>query len=199
MVLVPQDVYQAMQLGKITNTNTKEEKVDTILEDPKLPLDHKMKLYNQELQKVIDRKEIVKQESGNEDKMDTSIHHKDIIETELIESLPRSLKVKGKLLLQRLKANNVTWNSAGELIVENTKYDGTNIIDIVNDVMCNRKYSAPFGWQIFAEQLKKLNVPQEMIVNKTRWNYILKHKDSSLNMNKNNLTDINQFGSWASY
>ena len=135
MVLVPQDVYQAMQLGKITNTNTKEEKVDTILEDPKLPLDHKMKLYNQELQKVIDRKEIVKQESGNEDKMDTSIHHKDIIETELIESLPRSLKVKGKLLLQRLKANNVTWNSAGELIVENTKYDGTNIIDLVNDVM----------------------------------------------------------------
>ena len=54
-------------------------------------------------------------------------------------------------MLQRLKANNVTWNSAGELIVENTKYDGTNIIDLVNDVMQNRKYSAPFGWEIFAK------------------------------------------------
>ena len=82
-------------------------------------------------------------------------HHKDITETEIIESLPRSLKVKGKLLLQRLKANNVTWNSAGELIIENTKYDGTNIID----VMQNKKYLAPFGWEIFVKHLKKLNVP----------------------------------------
>ena len=122
-------------LEKTTNTDTKEEKIDTILEDPRLPLDHKMKLYNQELQKVIDHKEIVKQESGNEDKMDRSIHHKDIIETELIESIPRSLKIKGKLLLQRLKANKITWNAAGELIVANTKYDGMNIINLVNDVM----------------------------------------------------------------
>ena len=36
-----------------------------------------------------------------------------------------------------------------------------------------------------------------MIVNKARWNYILKHKDNSLNVNK--LTDVNQYGSWASY
>ena len=67
--------------------------------------------------------------------MDRSIHHKDIIETELIESIPRSLKIKGKLLLQRLKANKITWNAAGELIVANTKYDGMNIIILVNDVM----------------------------------------------------------------
>ena len=101
------------------------------------------------------------------------------------------------MLLQRLKTNNVTWNSAGELIVDNTKYDETNIIDLVNDVMRNRKYSAPFGWQIFTDQLKKLNVPQAMIINKTRWNYILKHKDNSLHVN--NLTDVKQLGSWATY
>ena len=63
--------------------------------------------------------------------------------------------------------------------------------------MRNRKYSAPFGWQIFADQLKKLNVPQEMIINKTRWKYILKHKDNSLHVN--NLTDVKQLGSWATY
>ena len=33
-----------------------------ILEDPKLPPDHKMKLYNQELQKAIDERQKVKQE-----------------------------------------------------------------------------------------------------------------------------------------
>ena len=63
--------------------------------------------------------------------------------------------------------------------------------------MQNRKYSAPFGWQIFAQQLKKLNVPQEMMINKTKWNYILKHKDDSLHTN--NLTDVNQLGSWSSF
>ena len=36
-----------------------------------------------------------------------------------------------------------------------------------------------------------------MIVNKARWNYIFKHKDNSLKVNK--LMDVNQFGSWASY
>ena len=197
MVLIPQNVYEAMQFGKSANNEIKDDKMETILEDPKLPLDHKIKLYNQELQKVIDHRDHIKQGSTNEDEMDTSTHHKDIIEAELIESLPQSLKVKGKLLLHRLKTNNVTWNSAGELIVDSTKYDRTNIIDLVDDVMRNRKYSAPFGWQIFAHQLKKLNVPQEMIINKTRWNYILKHKDSSLHVN--NLTDVKQLGSWATY
>ena len=59
MVLVLQDVYEAMLVGKMANTETKDEKMDTILEDPKLPLDHKMKLYNQELQKVIDHRDNV--------------------------------------------------------------------------------------------------------------------------------------------
>ena len=48
--------------------------------------------------------------------------------------------------------------------------------------MRNRKYSDPFGWQTFADQLIRLNVPQEMIVNKSRWNYILKRKTNSLNL-----------------
>ena len=34
--------------------------MDTILDDPKLPLDHKMKLYNHELQKAIDVKNSTK-------------------------------------------------------------------------------------------------------------------------------------------
>ena len=106
-------------------------------------------------------------EIENQIDMEADLNHKDIIEAELIESLPQSLKIKGKLLLQHLKANNVNWNPAGELMIGNTKYDGTNIIDLVNDVMQNRKYSAPFGWQIFADQLKQMNVPQEMIINKS--------------------------------
>ena len=67
-----------------------------------------MKLYNQELQKAIDKNYNADREPTGDIEMDIELHHKEIIERELIESLPRSLKVKGKLLLQRLKANNVT-------------------------------------------------------------------------------------------
>ena len=74
MVLIPQNVYEAMQFGKSANNEIKEDKMDTILENPKLPLEHKVKLYNQELQKVIDHSDNVKQDTANEEKMDTSTH-----------------------------------------------------------------------------------------------------------------------------
>ena len=45
------------------------------------------------------------------------------------------------------------------------------------------QYSTPFGWQIFSDQLAKMNVPQEMIINKSRWNYIMKCKNTSIDVN----------------
>ena len=139
-----------------------------------------MKLYNQELQKTIDSKQKVVQAPVA--KKDTHNHHHDdddMIEKELKQLLLRSLQINRKLLLERLKVSNVSWNSVGELMISTTKYDATNIIDLVNDVMRNRKYSAPFGWEIFAEQLAKINVPQEMIINKACWNYIMKCKTNA--------------------
>ena len=95
--------YEAMQFGKSANNEIKDDKMETILEDPKLPLDHKVKLYNQELQKVIYHRDHIKQETTNEDEMDTSTHHKDIIEAKLIGSLPLSLKVKESCCCRDLK------------------------------------------------------------------------------------------------
>ena len=46
--------------------------------------------------------------------------------------------------------------------------------------------------------LKKLNVPQEMVINKARWNYILKTKAISLDVN-DVATDKHQFASWVTY
>ena len=42
MVLVLQDVYDAMQSVKTTKNEVKDNKMHTILDDPKLPIDHKM-------------------------------------------------------------------------------------------------------------------------------------------------------------
>ena len=140
MVFAPQDLYDAMNHEKTRNQNEcvvkSEDKLHDIIGDPKFTTDYKMKLFNQELKKTIDTNPKVENKSS--EKKDTSechYHNSNMIEKELIQSLSRSLQVKGKLQLQRLKASNISWNSAGELIILSAKYDGTKIIDLVNDVI----------------------------------------------------------------
>ena len=125
MVFVPQEVYDVMKSDNVITTHKTDlketDKMHAILEDCKLPPDHKMRLYNQELQKAIDDRQKAKQEFMIEvNKSDTDFPHNDQVEKEIMKSLPKSLKAKGKLLLERLKANNLIWNPAGELIVSTT-------------------------------------------------------------------------------
>ena len=39
----------------------------------------------------------------------------------------------------------------------------SNIIDLVNDVIRHRNGSEPTGWQAFAEGLRDMNIPQDVI------------------------------------
>ena len=101
MVLVPQEVYDAMMNNKFQPGSehiiNSEDKLHTLLEDKKIPTDYKMKLYNHELQKVIDNKQKFKEKDDEEEEEVYSTHQGNMIEKELLESLPRSLKIKGKL------------------------------------------------------------------------------------------------------
>ena len=45
---------------------------------------------------------------------------------------------------------------------------GSNIIDLVNDVIRHHKGSEPTGWQAFAEGLREMNIPQDVIRNRER-------------------------------
>ena len=49
---------------------------------------------------------------------------------------------------------------------------GSNIIDLVNDVIRHRKGSEPTGWQAFAEGLRDINIPQDVIGNRERWDWM---------------------------
>ena len=104
MVLVPQEVYDAMMNSKFQPGSkhiiNSEDMLHTLLEDKKIPTDYKMKLYNHELQKVIDNKQKFKEKDEEEEEEVYSAHQGNMIEKELLESLPRSLKTKGKLLLE---------------------------------------------------------------------------------------------------
>ena len=146
MVLVPQEVYdtfiKSKNHPKPEECVEPEEKLHDLLQNQQLSSDQKMKLYNHELQKIMDSanstksENIEKEQDSDDEEVSFAVHdNKSQIEREVLALLPCSLQTKGKLLLERLKANNITWNTTGELIINSQRYDGTNIIDLVNDIM----------------------------------------------------------------
>ena len=49
---------------------------------------------------------------------------------------------------------------------------GSNIIDLVNDTLRQRKHPEPKGWQTFAQMLKESNVPRDYVGNKKRRDFM---------------------------
>lgn len=101
---------------------------------------------------------------------------KDVIEAELKETLPPSLKTKGELMLQHLKKSGVVrWMDNGELIFDGEPVKGSNIASLVSDVLRRSKSrTPPQGWEQFSRLLAETNIPQEFIGNKNR--YAVQHK-----------------------
>ena len=91
--------------------------------------------------------------------------------TRVLKSIPNNLKGKASLLLDYLKANpDIEWDKKDQLIVNSQTVDGTNAVDLVNDLLRVRKtVRPPIGWDTLASTLKKSNIPREVIGNSDRW------------------------------
>ena len=96
----------------------------------------------------------------------------DIIEEQLTSVLPKTFKQKGKILFEHLKKfPNVDWTDKGELVYHGTTIKGSNMTDLISDVLRKRPTkSSPEGWRIFSSVLKHANVPKELIGNTDRYN-----------------------------
>ena len=91
----------------------------------------------------------------------------------VIDSVPSTMKRKAQLLVSLLKNNpNVSWEDDGTVKLYGKSIPGSNIIDLVNDVIRHRKGSEPTGWQAFAEGLRDMNIPQDVIGNRERWDWM---------------------------
>ena len=91
----------------------------------------------------------------------------------VIDSVPSTMKRKAQLLVSHLKNNpNVSWEDDGTVKLYGKSIPGSNIIDLVNDVIRHRKGSKPTGWQAFAEGLRDMNIPQDVIGNRERWDWM---------------------------
>ena len=95
------------------------------------------------------------------------------VEGDIVESVPKSLKSKALHLMDRLQKDPaIQWNDKGELMQEGVAVPGSNIVELFHDILRKRKTLTPTGWQRFARQLRRINLPMEWVANIDRRQYM---------------------------
>ena len=92
------------------------------------------------------------------------------IEVDVVDTVPKTMQAKARRLMEHLK-RDISWTARGELIHESVPVAGSNVVDLVNDLLRKRK-TDPTGWQPFARQLRAMNLPMELVGNVARRDYI---------------------------
>ena len=156
----------------------------SILDRSDADVSEKVRLYNQALLRYNDMTKAraakpipivvaVKKEAAAS--MTTMPTTASVVEpTDIVGTLPKTLQMKGHQLLSRLSA--VTWNDRGELIHKGVAIRGSNAVDLIHDLLRNRKTPDPVGWQQFANQMRAANIPMELVGNATRRLYLQKKR-----------------------
>ncbi|ESO90574.1 hypothetical protein LOTGIDRAFT_175819 [Lottia gigantea] len=90
---------------------------------------------------------------------------------DILTSVPKTYQGRARMLLEHLeKKTPYSWNDKYELTHGGQVMKGTNVVDIVNDFIRNRKTNnTPFGWEAVMRSLRESNIPREAIGNDRRW------------------------------
>ena len=196
MYLVPRELLQLIEEKRIQQVAPLTRKVGALnqqleetLQRSDLAPDKHVKLFDQQAQRWQTYQEkqnqplprtlsVIPQDKTkgtDSSEMGGSNLSKDSMVEDVLESIPKAMKVKAKWLLQRIKRSDAMgWNDKGELVMEGSPVQGTHLVDLINDVVRKRKTTpSATGWQEFAEGLRRLHVPQEVVGNSDRWDYIM--------------------------
>ena len=87
---------------------------------------------------------------------------------------PKALQERWRQLVSRLKTT--WWNDRCELLHEGMVVPGSNVVDLVHDLLRKRKTSDPIGWQQFGSQMRAANILMELVGNVARRRHIQQRK-----------------------
>lgn len=92
----------------------------------------------------------------------------------ILKLFPKTYKKKGHVLLDLIIQNKprIWWKEGGEVVVNDETLNGSNIFDLVSDVVRPLKRPKPLGWEKFTTALKDIRVPLSYIGNPTSLEYI---------------------------
>jgi len=149
-----------------------------VLDRDDLTDEQKVRLYTTALQKFVQVRNRMDPIQPIIQK-DTS-HQKEInlfpaaAESKALHAIPAIYRNRAEKILQHIKtSNDVGWSENGHLIYQDNIVEGSNITDLLLDVVkSGSRTKNPEGWREFAAALKEVNVPRSFIGNKARWHHI---------------------------
>lgn len=171
LVLVPEDRVQVAE-----HLSELDQQMKNILQNKKLTDDEKVALYLQLLQKYT-HFSIQKQESEPhtiespevEASPENSTNVKqetEELEEEISKIVPTRFQEKAKKIFQFLKhQDSIQWNTKGEILYEDKIVPGSNVVQLINDFLRNRK-SIPEGRHVFLKALDDIHLPRNLDVHK---------------------------------
>lgn len=204
MVLLPEDSYkylasQSLRKDPLKTTQTvgsnltrKDDEMHQILES-NLPADEKWKKYEQLFNQYLFYKNPLKRklnpsyEAASEDE-DEGKNSDGLPSEKIVATLPKTMRRNAASFLDFIKAENnqhkITWNERGVVKVNKKEIPGTNIIDIVNDVVRKRQSFSAFGKDAFVQLLKDMSIPREFIGNYQLQEALNKSRNKKANSSK---------------
>ena len=150
-----------------------DDEMKTILDRKDLDDGTKVTLYNQVLQRynvLTDKrvKEPIRVVTVNESEVEPGSGSEGAVraplsglEATVLATVPKTMQAKASRLMEHLK-RDIAWTARGELIHEGVPVVGSNVVDLVNDLLRKRK-TDPTGWQPFARQLRAINLPMALV------------------------------------
>lgn len=199
LVLVPEHMAEQRKKPLVPPLTAQVTEIDSdmqeLLQRQDIPIDEKAKLYDQNLQRYLNfydkrmskpvRVSVAQPATpANEEKEDKPMPEKDDdeIESDIVDSVPTTMKSRARQLVKKLKANKdiIGWNDQGQMLYKGRPVPGTNIVDLVNDSLRQRKNFNPEGWELFSKALGHLNVPEGVVRNEKRLGLIREYKTKGL-------------------
>jgi hypothetical protein len=183
-LLVPSE--DAERRGSIKESvKTLDDDMEAILRDKKLTDDEKWRQYRQVLQRYLFLYKFVKKplkiDLVTKDKnTDFPRNEKDPASEEetleeaapteveidrIVETIPQRYQANAKQLLRRI-GKDIKWNDNYEVDLEGENLEGSNIIDLINDMVRERRDFHSRGSTQFAEYIRRKNIPRAWVKNK---------------------------------
>ena len=177
MALVDPRLLETLRTPMQTPVDTTLRDIDaemtTILDKSVVGVSEKVRLYNLTLLRYND---MAKDRAAEPTPVVVVMDSEPIVATDVmadvVTTLPKTLQENGSQLVSRLKTTN--WNDRGELLHEGVAIPGSNVVDLVHDLLQKRKTSDLIGWQQFASQMHAANIPVELVGNVARRQHIQK-------------------------
>ncbi len=196
LVIVPEHMTEQQKKPLVPPLTAQVNEIDSdmqnIIQRQDIPIDAQARMYDQNLQRYLtfyDKRmnkplwvNVLQPKITEEQPQEEEPETIDEIETDIMDSVPATMKSRARQLIKKLKGSKdvIGWNNQGQMMFKGRPIPGTNIVDLVNDSLRQRKNFNPEGWELFSKALGHLNMPEGVVRNENRLALVREYKTKGI-------------------